>query len=177
MMAEGHSWTSLSSPYLSFLSGSTRNLNNGRRCSYGSKKKKAKAWIPDKKSREWRERKVVTPECFCEGSTVFKAFGFSIKDFGDDKWCGFPTEFWEWRKREFLDFSFPSLGEGESTIKGALPPYNLLKNNKQKIRTHWRRKGIFLRVRSNCDKCQEMDDRISTPPEAKVLAREYYFLP
>jgi len=30
-----------------FLSGSTRNLNNGRRYSYGSKKKKAKAWIPD----------------------------------------------------------------------------------------------------------------------------------
>ena len=74
-------------------------------------------------------------------------------------------------------FLFPLWGEGESTIKGALPPYNLLKNNKQKIRTHWGRKGIFLRVRSNCDKCQEMDDRISTPPEAKVLAREYYLLP
>ena len=28
-------------------------------------------WIPDKKSREW-QKKYVTPEWFCEGSTVFK---------------------------------------------------------------------------------------------------------
>ena len=34
---------------------------------------------------------VVTPECFYQGSTVFKAFGFPIEDFGNDRGGGFPT--------------------------------------------------------------------------------------
>ena len=63
----------------SFLSGSTRNLNNGKRCSYGSKKKKVKAWIPNKRFWEWREKEVVTPECFYQGSTVFKKHGCLAK--------------------------------------------------------------------------------------------------
>jgi len=41
-----HSWMPLSSRYPSFLNASIRNPNNRRGCSYGSKKKKAKTWIP-----------------------------------------------------------------------------------------------------------------------------------
>ena len=66
-----HPWTPLSFPCLSFLNDSIRNLNNrtgNPLCIFSPKS--------------------VTSECFYQGSTVFKAFGFPIKDFGNDKVFG-----------------------------------------------------------------------------------------
>ncbi len=66
----------------SFLNGSIRNLNNGRGHPYGSKKKeKSKnvdsrlkiSGMTDEGECLIKNLRVVTPECFYQGSMVFKS--------------------------------------------------------------------------------------------------------
>ncbi len=86
----------LSSPYPSFLNASIILLSsplNGsiRGPQYFKPKKKAKAWIPNKRFWEWRKRNVtpeclyhllfVTPAIFKPGSTVFKSIWMPDKKF------------------------------------------------------------------------------------------------
>ena len=86
----------LSSPYPSFLNASIILLSsplNGsiRGPQYFKPKKKAKAWIPNKRFWEWRKRNVtpeclyhllfVTPAIFKPGSTVFKSIWMPDKRF------------------------------------------------------------------------------------------------